>query len=54
MDTQTRSYIRELNEILACEQSDGYLKEWARERLERMNNPFSLISIPVGKTAVAR
>jgi hypothetical protein len=45
MDSKTKAYIHELKEILACDQSDGYLKAWAQERLERMNNPFSLATI---------
>lgn len=27
-------YIRELEAIVCCHQSDGYLKQWALEKLE--------------------
>jgi hypothetical protein len=53
MDLKTKAYINELKGILACDQSDGYLKEWARERLERMNNPFSLVSIKTKRPVTA-
>ncbi len=35
--TDTPLYIRELEAIVACNQSDGYLKKWAEERLEEMH-----------------
>jgi hypothetical protein len=33
MDSTTELSISELKAILACDQSDGYLKNWAREKL---------------------
>ena len=29
-------YIHELEATIACDQSDGYLKKWAQERLEEI------------------
>ena len=53
MDAKTKAYISELKGILACDQSDGYLKEWARERLERINNPFSLAPVATRRPVTA-
>jgi len=36
MDTETRLYVRQLEAILACDQSDGYLKQWAEDRLKEL------------------
>ena len=33
MYVNTPMYIHELEAIIACDQSDGYLKKWAQERL---------------------
>jgi hypothetical protein len=36
MDTETALYVRQLEAILACDQSDGYLKKWAEDRLREL------------------
>ena len=43
MDTATILYVYELEAILACDQSDGYLKKWAQERLDYILQKTELI-----------
>ena len=43
MDTATILYIYELEAILACDQSDGYLKKWAQERLDYILKKTELV-----------
>jgi hypothetical protein len=31
------SYIHELEAVMACEQSDGYLKQWAERKLDELS-----------------
>jgi hypothetical protein len=31
------SYIHELEAVMACEQSDGYLKQWAQGKLDELS-----------------
>jgi hypothetical protein len=54
MDQATRHYIQELKAVIECDQSDGYLKLWARERLEKINNPVSLIEVPRRELSTVR
>jgi hypothetical protein len=46
MDTSTILYIRELQAIVASNQSDGYLKKWAQERLAYIQQRTELIVQP--------
>ena len=46
MDTATFLYIQELEAILACDQSDGYMKKWAQERLDYIREKTGLIQLP--------
>ena len=52
MDANTMLNIHELEAIVACEQSDGYLKLWAQERLEEMQYRIEFVTQPA-KTLVA-
>jgi hypothetical protein len=52
MDVNNSTYIHELEAIIACEQSDGYLKMWARERLEEIQHPVEFV-LPPAKILVA-
>jgi hypothetical protein len=36
MKKNNLAYIRDLEAIVACQQSDGYLKNWAIEKLDRV------------------
>lgn len=46
MDTATILYIRELEAILACDQSDGYMKKWAQERLDYIRERTGFMQLP--------
>jgi len=52
MDSDNTVYVQELKAILACEQSDGYLKMWAKERLEEIQYQVEFIP-PPSKVLVA-
>ena len=38
MDIEHAVYVSELQTMLACDQSDGYLKKWAKDRLESVEH----------------
>ena len=40
------AYVCELRAMLACDQTDGYLKEWAKNRLEQIEHQTSLVADP--------
>lgn len=46
MDNDTVLYLRQLEAILACDQSDGYLKKWAQDEHEQILNQIELTSPP--------
>jgi hypothetical protein len=52
MDTETTLYVRQLEAILACDQSDGYLKKWAEDRLEELKYQIEFTPLPA-KTLIA-
>ena len=52
MYANTPMYIHELEAIIACDQSDGYLKEWAKKRLEEMQVKTEYIT-PKAEATVA-
>jgi hypothetical protein len=52
MDTETASYVRQLESILACDQSDGYLKKWAVDRLAELKYKIEIIPV-TAKTLIA-
>ena len=51
VDADVVLYVRQLEAILTSEQSDGYLKEWARKKLEEIHYPVECSSCP-NKTLV--
>ena len=44
MNIEHAMYVRELQVILACDQSDGYLKRWAKDRLEEIEHQAKLVA----------
>jgi len=46
MDIDNTVYVQELKAVLVCEQSDGYLKMWAKERLEEIQYQVEFIPPP--------
>ena len=44
MDLEHAMYVRELQTILACDQSDGYLKKWAKDWLEEIEHQEKLVA----------
>ncbi|MGA9047624.1 MAG: hypothetical protein WB588_01370 [Dehalococcoidia bacterium] len=44
-------YVRELRAILACDQSDGYLKKWTSDQLDKIERQASLVT-DLGKVPV--
>jgi hypothetical protein len=46
MDTDTVLYLRQLEAILVCDQSDGYLKKWAQDKREEIQNQIKLTPQP--------
>ena len=52
MHDNTPMYIHELEAIIACDQSDGYLKKWAQERLEEIQIKIEYTA-PQAKVPVA-
>jgi hypothetical protein len=43
-DTDSAAYIRQLAAILACDQSCGYTKKWARSWLDEIKHQQELVS----------
>ena len=52
MDVNIMLDIQELEAIAVCEQNDGYLKLWAKEKLEEMQYSIEFVNQPA-KTLVA-
>ena len=44
MDIEHTVYVSELRAILACDQSDGYLKKWAKDWLEEIEHQTKLVA----------
>jgi len=44
MYTEHVVHRRELQVILACDQSDGYLKKWAKCQLEKIEHHAKLVA----------
>ena len=44
MDIECAVYMRELQVILVCDQSDSYLKKWAKCQLEKIEHHAKLVA----------
>ncbi|MHB8086427.1 MAG: hypothetical protein ACYDHZ_11440 [Dehalococcoidia bacterium] len=51
MDIEHTKYVSELLAILACDQSDSYLKKWAEDQLQKIEHQAKL-SADLEKTPV--
>ncbi len=52
MNADTALYMHQLEAIVACHQSDGYLQKWAQDILKEMQYQIESVA-PPAKTLVA-